>query len=210
MDNPFYFQLRWVIYTLALLTLLVACPAPPKATGVTYRIAISEPVAVVRDMNHWTDWNAEQRRWLSELPRTLRTGDTFIMVDSELHADFVLRTFDSPSCQAHGAGRWLPSDPRSLYLNTACLGSKALLLTGATHELEHALDYRLHHASTPLTAGLRHICRHLGTRPDCHPTISGVAILNPALPGEFDSRGEPMGPNDPTPTPLDVQLLHPR
>lgn len=200
----------WLLLTGLLTSCQGSCEAPRSIpTGRTYSLFIAR-TPVVNDMRHWTDWNADQRAWLQELPTLLSsTGDTWVWSTNERDATFVLRTFDSESCSDYGAETFLPSDPHSVHFNTACLSGRSMLLVAAMHGLGHGVDH-MRNLGRIAQAGTRHVCRYPGIRPDCHPALSGEAILNPVLPEERDSQGEPLGPNDPHYRLVDLQLLEGR
>lgn len=174
----------------------------PQITVMTYNVAISRSNNQVSNMRNWTDWTPEHRLWLQGLPQAFRSIAHLVMVQSESQAHFVIRTFDSQNCQTHGAGAWVLDEPRSIYLNTACFSNQNMLLVAATHELEHAIDFKLHQLTDPM-AGQWHICQTSQEQhSDCHPRFHGIAILNPSLPYEEEI------PPEINPTNLDIQFLY--
>lgn len=175
---------------------------PQENPIIIYKIAISRPNNQVTSMRNWTDWTPQQRLWLQDLPHIFRSVAILRIVPSESEADFVIRPFDAPNCQTHGAGMWILNDSRSVYINSACFANQNMFLIGVAHEIGHALDYKLNRLIDPM-AGQWHICRNLEeNRSDCYPRFYGRAILNPTLPTQEEISEQYYS------TELDVRFLH--
>lgn len=139
-------------------------------------VATSQPrtigVAFV-DGADWTGWRPEHRAVLrSALAPLAATGDRWVEVPEGI-ADVVVRTYDAQGHCEH-AGQWAVGT-REIRVDYACAHGAERLRYVVVHELLH---YRRGDAL--------HVCRHRGERSDCHPTITGEAVLNPVLPWERD------------------------
>ncbi len=125
------------------------------------------------DGHDWTGWRPEHRAVLaSALVPLAATGDVWRVVPEHL-ADVVVRTYDSGG-QCEHAGQWAVGS-REIRVDYACLHGDERLRYAVVHELLHARR-----------GDALHVCRHVGDRPDCHPTITGEGVLSPVLPWERD------------------------
>lgn len=140
----------------------------------------------------WTGWRPEHRAVLaSALVPLAATGDRWVIAPEAL-ADVVVRTYDSHGHCEH-AGMWAVGS-REVRIDYACLHGDERLRYAVTHELLH---YRRGDAM--------HVCAHASDAPDCHPTITGPAVLAPVMPWERDGDAYAPPPSSDL-TPADVAM----
>lgn len=170
-----------------------ACIDPPHApsTGHTYRVALAP------DPSGLTGWRPEHRAALTlALSSLAATGDAWVE-STPAEAHLRVEPFDAGAC-TH-AGEYAPGEAR-VRVDYACAPGTALLAWAIVHESLHFLTWTR-------ARWVGHVCRHPGDAADCTALVRGEAVLNPALPGAYDSEGEPLGPPDPTLREADVALL---
>ena len=125
------------------------------------------------DGRDWTGWRPEHRAVLrSALVPLAATGDRWVEVPEAL-ADVVVRTYDSGGRCEH-AGQWAVGS-RDVAIDYACLHGDERLRYAVVHELLHAR-----------VGTAQHVCAHASDGADCHPRITGPAVLAPVLPWERD------------------------
>ena len=180
---------------------IAACNPPSQHNESVYGVV---KVAFGPSLDGVTDWRSDQQPYLAaEVQRLSALGPTFTMT-SEGSADVVVRTFDSgPGC-AHGAGQYTQGSAFA-EVDPACCAGYNELQQAVGHEIIHwTTDHRYH--------WLGHVCQQVGDAPDCHHSIFGEAVLNPAL-GNFSDTGptldEVWAPTsgDGTPTTADLELF---
>ncbi len=127
-----------------------------------------------------SDWSQAHTGYLQRVIDDLNAlGPRFVY--DPVAPQVVVRRFESPDCNATGAGRF-DLGSRDVWIDPVCTGGELAFRFAAGHELMHwYLTSRYGFAG--------HICRRAGEAPDCHPTIRGVAMLNPGV-----TYGEPARP----------------
>lgn len=181
----------------ALLSLLfAACVAPTQSNPALYgtvRVGIGPSLDGV-----W-DWRQDQHdQIVAELATMSALGPQWVY-SSEGDADVVIRAADlHGSCGAFSRGL------RFVEVDATCVHSSLELQQAAAHELMHWWTWTQH-------GWLGHICQHVGDASDCHPSIWGLAVLNPTIggvdpgPGFDEVYSPPIG--DPTPGEYDLELF---
>ena len=125
------------------------------------------------DGRDWTGWRPEHRAVLrSALVPLAATGDRWVEVPEGI-ADVVVRTYDSGG-QCEHAGQWAVGS-RDVAIDYACFHGDERLRYAVVHELLHAR-----------VGTAQHVCAHASDGADCHPRITGPAVLAPVLPWERD------------------------
>ncbi len=148
---------------LSLVLVLLAACAPSQHDQVAYgvvRVAIS------------TEWRDPQAGYAAAAVADLSAlGPTFVVVTDA--PDVTVTPFEVLDCDRDGAGRYTRG-ATVVAIDPVCTPGELAFRTAVGHELMHWLTW-----TRWRWAG--HICRHDGEAPDCHPTIFGTAMLNPAL-----------------------------
>lgn len=179
---------------------LLACAPPSQNNPDVYG---SVRVAFGPSLDGITDWRPDQHPYLvEELAKLAALGPDFPLTD-EGSADVVVRTFDSgPGC-ALGSGRYTRG-LAFVEVDPACCAGYLEIQQAVGHEVMHwVTDHRW--------GWVGHICQNAGDAPDCHPSIFGQALLNPALHvmdmgPTFDEAWAPVG-GDGTPLHPDLDLF---
>ena len=144
----------------------------------------------------WTGWRPEHRAVLrSALVPLGATGDVWREVPEGL-ADVVVRTYDSHGHCEH-AGAWIVGS-REVRIDYACLHGPERLRYAVVHELLHAR-----------VGTAQHVCAHASDGADCHPRITGPAVLAPVMPWERDGDAYAPPPSSEL-TPADIALVRER